>query len=534
MSARHTSIYEDPHNLTPVMNGFARSGIYCSNYFAQGCPTSCSMPSIFTSSLPLDYGGYDDGVLYRPVSVVELLKQKGYQTVGFTTCPVVDKADGYDRGFDKLFSLYDIEQIWKQICFAIQYYEKVIDKRTQRVKLYEKIRLLLIKQYTAIIDYCHEKLVEKNDGFFRKTGIYNHDFEKIEILMSSHLQRVKQSPEDYIDNHLVDIKEKMGVEKFLGIPRWSIFNSLPYNVVAKKYVIGNTFFKFKLWEKFIPAKVITDYSISYLKQHHGKPFMQLLHFTDLHDLHFADHSLQVNLSRRIYNSNKGVYRNYDRYLHDLSINYVDRCIGRIKESLNELGMLDQTHVIITSDHGGIPGYPNSPFALPKLPCAAFKDDYRHVPLIIWNKQQSPKLVEDLHSSLDLAPTICDLMKIKGSEYFRGASIIENINAPEYIIAEHTHRGPADLNNKPIYLCIQSKQYKYIWKEYIYSEDEHSIDQEEFFDLENDPDETTNAISCSDYKQEILKMRRMAVNRAQEIRNNSNMNSAKSANSLYPV
>ena len=129
----------------------------------------------------------------------------------------------------------------------------------------------------------------------------------------------------------------------------------------------------------------------------------------------------------------------------------------------------------------------------------------------------PKLIEGLHSSLDIAPTIFDLLGVEKPTVFNGTSILKKENPSEYVYAEHTHRGISDIDNKPIYLSIRSNSYKFIWKEYIYHGDENSIDLEEFFDLEKDPGETKNLINDSKYQSITSKMRTLAKKRVHEIR-----------------
>ena len=82
----------------------------------------------------------------------------------------------------------------------------------------------------------------------------------------------------------------------------------------------------------------------------------------------------------------------------------------------------------------------------------------------------PKLLESWHFSLDISPTICDLLDVEKPASFKGTSNFKKGNPSEYVYAEHTHRGIPDIDNKPNYLSIRSNNYKFIWKEYLYHED----------------------------------------------------------------
>ena len=47
-----------PMHTTPSIESLMKNGISCSNAFTHSHPTQFSFPSIFTSTLPLDFGGY--------------------------------------------------------------------------------------------------------------------------------------------------------------------------------------------------------------------------------------------------------------------------------------------------------------------------------------------------------------------------------------------------------------------------------------------------------------------------------------------
>ncbi|MBF0385325.1 MAG: sulfatase-like hydrolase/transferase [Candidatus Omnitrophica bacterium] len=499
------------------MNYFARSGIFCSKFFSHGCVTQFSMPAIFTSTYPLDFGGYDDGILNRPKTIIEVLKEQGYKTIGYTTTAAMSRAEGYSRGFDKYYSMFDIEMLWRQVRYFSEYYSKDIDKSKERALYFSVIKKILMKYYPVLVEYCADKILEQKDPLFRKAKIYNHDFNMIYRLLNTHLQQLAESPEAYIDQNYDRLQEAKGVEDFFNIRRLSFYNFLTMKTL-KKIDRGNTFFKIKLWEKFMSSGLLTKLFIRDIKENARNPFAMFIHFSNVHDQDFGDGYFQFHLNRKIYNSNKELYKgDKSKYYYDLSVNYIDRCIGEIKAALERFGLFDNTHVVFISDHGDIPRYPSSPFVLPKIPGGAFKDDYYWVPMIFWHKDKKPRLIESLHSSLDIGPTICDLLGIEKPATFKGKSIFKNEKGYDYVILEHTHRGPVDLENKPIYIAIRSKTHKYIWKEFIYEGDENSVDIEEFYDFETDKEESKNLINEPKYQSIISKMRVLAKNRFQEIR-----------------
>ena len=67
---------------------------------ANGPATQFVMPSIFSETYPLDYGGYNNGIRERPASFVECLAEQGYQTHMMGTCGAMGITLSFDRGFD--------------------------------------------------------------------------------------------------------------------------------------------------------------------------------------------------------------------------------------------------------------------------------------------------------------------------------------------------------------------------------------------------------------------------------------------------
>jgi len=92
----------------------------------------------------------------------------------------------------------------------------------------------------------------------------------------------------------------------------------------------------------------------------------------------------------------------------LEIEYSDAHLGRMLESLEEKGLLENTIIVITSDHG-----------MPFPRCKAQEYEYsNHVPMaIMWPEgiENPGRTVRDMVSFIDLAPTFLDLAGIPFKE-----------------------------------------------------------------------------------------------------------------------
>lgn len=166
------------------------------------------------------------------------------------------------------------------------------------------------------------------------------------------------------------------------------------------------------------------------------------------------------------------------YLGNLA--YVDTCVGEVYQALERLGLVNNTIVIYTSDHGEMDGEHGlyQKFSL--------FDPSIKVPLIVSQPGRLPegKTSDALVEYLGIWPTLSELT---------GASMPENIDAhsfakfvrnpsmrgPEAIFAEYNLRSRSDC------YMVRTQRYKY---NYNYG------DIGELYDLEADPGETANQIN----------------------------------------
>ena len=109
--------------------------------------TQFVLPSLFTLSYPLDYGGYDNGIRNRPLSVAEFLKKEGFKTSFISNCNQVGVTGGYDRGFDELKASVDFKTLLEQrISRTIKpkyLKEKKISKKRAQVYLKKELGFFL-------------------------------------------------------------------------------------------------------------------------------------------------------------------------------------------------------------------------------------------------------------------------------------------------------------------------------------------------------------------------------------------------------
>jgi arylsulfatase A-like enzyme/Tfp pilus assembly protein PilF len=105
--------------------------------------------------------------------------------------------------------------------------------------------------------------------------------------------------------------------------------------------------------------------------------------------------------------------------YDGEISYVDQEIGTLLKSLQERGLLDETHIILTSDHGeGLGDHGEFTHGL------FLYDSTIHVPLIVRlaNQRTPGRRIEEVVRSIDIAPTILQLVGIQPAAVMQGTSL----------------------------------------------------------------------------------------------------------------
>ena len=181
--------------------------------------------------------------------------------------------------------------------------------------------------------------------------------------------------------------------------------------------------------------------------------------------------------------------NEDKYMQLLeSIIAVDESLGEVLRVLEEIGELENTVVIYTSDNGYFMG--EHTFIDKRL---AYENSIR-IPMII----RYPKLitknsvVTEQCLNIDLAPTILDLAGLNKPSYMQGDSMLKLLKGKKdkkwrksmlfeyYVDTAYPYAGPNQV-------AVRTKNYKFI-------DNFLKNDIDELYDLVNDPGEMKNLIN----------------------------------------
>lgn len=177
--------------------------------------------------------------------------------------------------------------------------------------------------------------------------------------------------------------------------------------------------------------------IAFLKQRdRSKPFMSFFFFESTHARYdFPEQAVIAspylgdvnywNMSRASLQPRIGEFKN--RYSN--AAHWVDAQIGRVIDELRAQGLMENTIIIITGDHGeeflekGNWGH-NSTFV----------EEQTHVPMVMWMPGHHPLEVANVTSHLDISPTLLQALGVQAeaSDYSLGRNIFDT-QARDFIV-----------------------------------------------------------------------------------------------------
>jgi arylsulfatase A-like enzyme len=496
----------------PTFKKIMQEGLVCENCFSHGAPTEFSMPSIFTSTYPLDYGGYEYGLRDRPNSILEVAKSEGYETALFSNTFVLDKLFYFDKGVDCLKSLYDIELVWRVMKRAYLWH---VQKDYYGSEYYiNKCSDVLSRFFGFIIDLAERQNRDKKRKFV-KTRVYQYDFEKIISRLKKELNGFKKNNAEYVKKNIDNIMMST-LNSYLKIePGKNIFRRVLGRLNG--LYLPFTRIMFKGYEKNVSSETIFNACVNWLKERKKETnYFATLHLMDMHDELYSGGGYLIKPDIK----HSDLYENYDwkdaRQM--LSLSYIDDCLKKFIEDLKELNEYENTVLIITSDHG-LQAFNNETVLSSTSPAGCFKDIYLSVPFIIFGKNIKPEVNSNITTSCDVAPTICELMGAPIPTTYKGVSLISNKaeRKKNVVISEHTHRGPCSFD-KPIYISIRDLGFKYIWKEDVSKYDKSSKSRELIFNLKKDKEEMNDLLSEMENTETLKYFREIKDNRIMQIKN----------------
>jgi arylsulfatase A-like enzyme len=171
---------------------------------------------------------------------------------------------------------------------------------------------------------------------------------------------------------------------------------------------------------------------------------------------------------------KAIERLYQ--LYDGKIHYIDGFVGQILARLHELGLDDNTYVLLTSDHGEL--LYSHPKDFQTFDHRSLYDTVLHIPFIVAGpKVPQHNVVTAIASNLDFAPTVLSLAGADPLTGAEGSSLVPLIDGQTKSINEYTY---AEEDVEIPERSVQSLEWKLIrnlWN-----------GEQQLFNLKQDPGE----------------------------------------------
>ena len=197
--------------------------------------------------------------------------------------------------------------------------------------------------------------------------------------------------------------------------------------------------------------------------------------------------------------------NKQKYMQLLrSLIAVDESLGQVIKTLDEMGELENTVIIYSSDNGYFMG--EHTFLDKRL---AYENSMR-VPMIIRYPKLITKnsIVKEQCLNIDIAPTILDLAGVKKPSYMQGESMVKLISGKKdkswrksmlfeyYVDDAWPYAGPNQV-------AVRTNKYKLI-------DNFLDDDIDELYDLINDPGEMKNLINDDNYNKVEKELREESI------------------------
>lgn len=176
---------------------------------------------------------------------------------------------------------------------------------------------------------------------------------------------------------------------------------------------------------------------------------------------------------------------------------IDDLIGRVVAHLRESGLLDNTLIVFTSDHGDMMG------DLGKFGKGNFLEEIIRTPLVVRPPQPSadPRTIGELVELIDLAPTFLDYAGLPIPDTIQGESLRPLMETgrggKERILCEFTNNAQT-LHGK----CLRTSRYKYVYWS--------GRQADELYDLENDSGEWNNLAADPAHRELLCQMQRSLI------------------------
>jgi len=456
--AQNMSVYGYKKETTPMIEKMLSDCMLYKNAISSAYWTLPSFPSLFTGTYLSKHGLVVEGDVLDPklITIAEMLKTKGYVTIGLCKNVYVSHFSGLDRGFDIFY-----------------------DYRYQSPKsmLYDLLlRSIQRGRHTPLHGTKNAGEMDQDERFQGAARSKKRTLENITEL--GVLRQAFWNLTAFSDKSAKN-KNELAFRLVKKVKRKPFFVFIHYDEAHTPYILPKD-----SRERFI------DFELD------RKPW-------DVNQDYVKYFSRRVKMDESDFQTLEALYNG--------AISYLDRRVHEIYSFLQEENLSDNTMMIITSDHGDNLGEHGIMFHV-----FCLYDTLIKIPLIIkYPAELSPSGSESrIVQNTDVLPTIMDVLGVKGKNMLnqiQGNSLVtSNIKKRSYLYGISELVKPFGPALRPLRKLLKMYDRRLIsirtkTRKYIFSSD----GRHEFYDLEKDPQELNNLIDRKDksIRHDILDLRR---------------------------
>ncbi|WP_158497783.1 sulfatase-like hydrolase/transferase [Magnetospirillum gryphiswaldense] len=508
------SLHGYSRSTTPNLDRLATQSIVCDRNSSLAAFTQASFPTIMTSTRPLSYGGYDNGTLGRPATVLRACHDAGWHVTLLSSFKWITRFFGYGDGVDSEVHLFSPVNLMGMAFNRMK--SSVMSRAAGALSEDEMLALVtpvMDDLFVQLDAYCvaRKSQGEADHQDFGDTRLVRDgfDFHKVQSVVHRHRAAFAGDPRAYMRKHFATMPEAHGwlAEEWRYCRKWSRLaeeaafragNAL-VGVVDKRAAI----LRANRLKPFVDGAALADRVIRLMRDRdRSKPFLICTHFLDTHLPYAPGRGSRWYKSARDYLRPLGYGDEIDisaavtkrprrpdllpswSAMYDAALRYVDEQIGRIVAALDEP---ENTIVVICGDHGeelGEHGNYSHYFRL-----------HHHntwVPLIFIRPGSQGMRVDGLTSLLDLAPTLAHLAGAPAIPGWEGAVVTSSeVAIRQTMVMETFYGGNCLFDHRPVYMAARDRRMKLIWKEAMDPDDRFGPMGNELYDLDADPLEQVN-------------------------------------------
>ena len=223
----------------------------------------------------------------------------------------------------------------------------------------------------------------------------------------------------------------------------------------------------------------TEVAVEWLKNRKDEKTFFFLHYYDPHTEYAPPEPF----------ASKFADKKFGEYAGEIA--FADHCIGRVIQTLKDIGIYDSTLIVVTGDHGEMLGEHGEPAHSYFIYQGALK-----VPLVFkvpgYNKGM---VISEITGLVDIVPTICGLLGIEYPQSVAGVDLSSAFKTgntgldQRYLYCESLTPTTYSANSL---LGVVNDKYKYI-----------QTTRPELYDLVNDPHETNNLVKAESQRARVM-------------------------------